>query len=126
MSDKTTAALAAEQADTEATTTQEAELLPAATLDELEQVDAYWQIESTFALKLKKALPVTMSDGSQTSLPVGTQLSVTATDAQSVVFFKTGAGSTGSIAIEQAGDGYSWLIGGVSENEYFETLPYAG
>lgn len=39
MSDKTTAALATEQADTEATTTQEAELLPAATLDELEQVD---------------------------------------------------------------------------------------
>lgn len=39
MSDKTTAALVAEQADTEATTTQEAELLPAATLDELEQVD---------------------------------------------------------------------------------------
>ena len=39
MSDKATAALAAEQADTEATTTQEAELLPAATLDELEQVD---------------------------------------------------------------------------------------
>ena len=36
MSDKTTAALAAEQADAEATTTQEAELLPAATLDELE------------------------------------------------------------------------------------------
>lgn len=39
MSDKTTAALAAEQADVEATTTQEPELLPAATLDELEQVD---------------------------------------------------------------------------------------
>ena len=39
MSDKTTAALAAEQADAEATTTQEAKLLPAATLDELEQVD---------------------------------------------------------------------------------------
>lgn len=39
MSDKTTAALAAEQADAEATTTQEAELLPAATMDELEQVD---------------------------------------------------------------------------------------
>jgi len=37
MSDKTTAALAAEQADAEATTTQETELLPAATLDELEQ-----------------------------------------------------------------------------------------
>ena len=39
MSDKTTAALAAEQADVEATTAQEPELLPAATLDELEQVD---------------------------------------------------------------------------------------
>lgn len=39
MSDKTTAALAAEQADVEATTTQEPELLPAATLDALEQVD---------------------------------------------------------------------------------------
>ena len=36
MSDKTTAALAAEQADVEATTTQEPEPLPAATLDELE------------------------------------------------------------------------------------------
>ena len=94
--------------------------------DELEQLDAYWQVDSTYALTLKKALPVTMSDGSQTSLPVGTQLSVTATDAQSVVFFKTGTGSTGSIAIEQADDGYSWLIGGVSENDYFETLPYAG
>ena len=39
MSDKTTTALAAEQADVEAITTQEPELLPAATLDELEQVD---------------------------------------------------------------------------------------
>lgn len=39
MSDKTTAALATEQADAEATTMQETELLPAATLDELEQVD---------------------------------------------------------------------------------------
>ena len=39
MSDKINAALAAEQADAEATTTQETELLPAATLDELEQVD---------------------------------------------------------------------------------------
>ena len=39
MSDKINAALAAEQADAEATTTQEAELLPTATLDELEQVD---------------------------------------------------------------------------------------
>ena len=37
MSDKINAALAAEQADAEATTTQEAELLPAATLDELQQ-----------------------------------------------------------------------------------------
>ena len=33
MSDKTTTALAAEQADTEATTTQEAELLPATSLE---------------------------------------------------------------------------------------------
>ena len=39
MSDKINAALAAEQTDAEATTTQETELLPAATLDELEQVD---------------------------------------------------------------------------------------
>lgn len=39
MSDKINAALAAEQADAETTTTQETELLPAATLDELEQVD---------------------------------------------------------------------------------------
>ena len=39
MSDKTTGALAAEQADTEATPTQDAELLPADTLEELAQVD---------------------------------------------------------------------------------------
>lgn len=94
--------------------------------DQLEQLDAYWQIESTFALKLKKALPVTMNDNTQTSLPAGTQLYITATDDQSVAFFKTDSGLTGSIAIEQAEDGYSWLISGVSENDYFDVLPYAG
>lgn len=94
--------------------------------DTLEQLDAYWQVESTFALRLVKALPVVMSDNTQTSLPAGTQLYVTATDASSVVFFKTDAGLTGSFAIDQAEDGYSWLIAGESESAYFEVLPYAG
>lgn len=93
---------------------------------QLEQLDLVWQVQSTFALKLKKALPVVMNDNSQATLPVGTQLYVTATDAQSVVYFKTDSGLTGEIAIEQADDGYSWMIAGASENEYFETLPYAG
>lgn len=93
---------------------------------QLEQLDAYWQIESATALKLKKALPVVMNDGSQATLPVGTQLYVTATDAQSTAFFKTDSGLTGQIAIERADDGYSWTIAGVSEDDYFETLPYAG
>lgn len=66
MSDKTTAALAAEQADTEATTTQEAELLPAATLDELEpwlKANGYGELvkveESTRWADLKKLLSYT-------------------------------------------------------------------
>ena len=67
-----------------------------------------------------------MNDNTQTSLPAGTQLYITATDDQSVAFFKTDSGLTGSIAIEQAEDGYSWLISGVSENDYFDVLPYAG
>lgn len=93
---------------------------------QLEQLDIVWQVQSDYALKLKKALPVVMSDNSQATLPVGTQLYVTSTDAQSVVYFKTDSGLTGEIAVEQADDGYSWMIAGVSEYEYFETLPYAG
>lgn len=93
---------------------------------QLEQLDAYWQIESGTALKLKKALPVVMNDGSQATLPVGTQLYVTATDGQGTALFKTDSGLTGQIAIERSDDGYSWTIAGVSEDDYFETLSYAG
>lgn len=93
---------------------------------ELEQLDAFWQIQDESGLSLIRPLPVVMSDNTQAELPAGTQLYVTATDGESAVFFRTDGGQTGEISIARDESNEGWMIAGVSENEYFETLPYAG
>lgn len=92
----------------------------------LVQLDALWQIKDGWALTLKTALPVTMPDGAKASLPVGTKLKITATDNESVAFFETASGNTGSIEITRADNGDGWLIAGKADSTYFETLSYAG
>lgn len=73
-----------------------------------------------------KELPVTV-DGQQTTLPAGTQIYIEATDNAGTVWFSTADDVTsGEIHYENSEDDYPLYIDGVSEYEYFESLPYAG
>lgn len=77
-------------------------------------------------LTTKRELPVTLDDGSPSTLPIGTSFLVTETDKQSFVGFETREGQRGRISVEpNTEEGWGFLINGVSENEYFEYIPYA-
>ena len=80
-------------------------------------------------LTAAKDLPVTWTDGSETTLPAGTQILLRGSDGDRA-FFVTEDDRRGSIVLEYRtdGDGYSsgWTIDGVPEGDYFRSLPYAG
>ena len=76
-------------------------------------------------LTVKKALPVTLTDGTAASLPAGTSLRLTASDGVSMTQFETKDGQTGSITVTPNTASGGWLISGASENDYFDSLPYA-
>lgn len=77
-------------------------------------------------LTLVKDLPVEVN-GKSTVVPAGSKISVVATDNDGTVWFETVDGSmSGIIRYERKEDDYQLFIDGVSEYEYFETLPYAG
>lgn len=81
-------------------------------------------LHKTYLMTVTKELPVSM-DGVDTTLPVGTQLYITGTDEKSIVSFETLEGKTGTISIEKQ-DNWGYNIQGISENDYFEMVPYAG
>ena len=83
-------------------------------------------VSNDYYLVVKKNLPVILDSGMQTVLPPGTAILLTGTDGSVARF--TGSGDlAGSILLEFVyGDNGGWYINGLSENEYFETLPYAG
>ncbi|MCD8146664.1 MAG: hypothetical protein LUD84_05215 [Clostridiales bacterium] len=86
--------------------------------------DSDWRL-----ITVIKAVPVTVN-GQETTLPVGTQIRITGTDNQSTAYFRVeDTGKEGSITFVR-GDGeedaYTLYIDGISEYDYFETLPYAG
>jgi len=66
------------------------------------------------------------SDGSEGKIMPGEKFVVTMSDRTSTVHFETQDGKTGSFEIAP-NDEYGWgsLIGGVSEDECFEYVPYA-
>ena len=79
-----------------------------------------------FYLVVKRDLPVILDDGAFKMLPPGTAILLTGTDGN-VAGFSTNNGVTGTILLEYVlGDNGGWYINGLSENEYFEMLPYAG
>ena len=81
-----------------------------------------WTYDSNdFYLIVKRSLPVFLDSGGQTVLSPGTAIRLTGTDGNIAYF--TGGDLSGYIYLEYA---YGWYINGVSENEYFEMLPYAG
>lgn len=103
--------------------TDEGELTALGERYEIEQ-RSDWQGLTTI-----RELPVTV-DGQNMTLPVGTKLSITATDNQGTAWFTAedegGNSIEGEIHYERIDDDYQLYVDGVSEYEYFETLPYAG
>ena len=81
-----------------------------------------WEYRS---LKTLCELPATVY-GAETVLPAGTALMPTAIDdANNRVYFVTDSGDQGYFTCESAENGYKHAIGGISEENCFETLFYA-
>ena len=91
----------------------------------LEEATQMCPVASYFEMTVTKDLPVTI-DGKETTLPVGSKLSITGTNLVDTVTFETSDGITGSIQVTPDEENFGWLIDGISENEYFEMVPYAG
>ena len=64
--------------------------------------------------------------GAETTLPAGSMLRITGTDNAGTAYFQLDTGETGTISYVRDQEQWQLLIDGVSENEYFELLPYAG
>ncbi len=89
--------------------------------------DTFYPINAFHSLTIIKDLPVTM-DGAETTLSPGTSILVTGTNNVDEIHFKVvDSDQTGIIhyTLEEP-DSWIHLIDGVSEYEYFESLPYAG
>ncbi len=79
-------------------------------------------------LTVTKELPVWI-DGTQTTLPVGTQIRITATDDAGIaVFENVDTKETGEIHYTDPEGNLEFYhkINGVTEDQYFESIPYAG
>lgn len=89
--------------------------------------DIFATYDGYFRLTVVKELPVTI-DGAAAMLPIGTKLWITGTDNAGKAYFQTDmdSGEAGVIEYVQDTETGQLLIDGVSEYEYFETIPYAG
>lgn len=84
-----------------------------------------WTCDDGRMVTVTKELPVT-SGGKKTTLPVGTQLTVTAVNAGTRAYFRTESGMTGFVTLEEGEYFGAWNIDGISDTEYFDNLIYAG
>ncbi len=91
----------------------------------LAQTEEVYVVDTSYELTVVKELPVTLS-GSETTLPAGSMLRITGTDNAGTAYFQLDTGETGTISYVRDQEQWQLLIDGVSENEYFELLPYAG
>ena len=71
-------------------------------------------------------IPVKLADGSDGVLEPGEKFVVTASDRESIVYFETQDGKTGSISVEPDAEyGWGFLVNGEKEENCFEFVPYA-
>lgn len=93
----------------------------------LVQTDDIFTVNAFSSLTVIKELPVTMN-GEDATIPVGTKIRITGTDNDGRAYFQvdTDNGETGMIEYVRDTEMWQILIDGVSENEYFEMVPYAG
>lgn len=92
---------------------------------ELVRLDDIIQINSRFPLVVKKALPVII-DNQKTTIAAGESITITGTDNKGTAYFSTADGRKGSISYIRSSQRWELIIDGISETEYFESLPYAG
>lgn len=90
-------------------------------------MDKKFKIDTENTMTIIKELPVIL-DGTETILSVGTEIAVTGTNNVDEVYFKVvNSDQSGTIRYtKDEEDGWIHLIDGVSEYEYFDTIPYAG
>ncbi|MDE6363853.1 MAG: RsiV family protein [Lachnospiraceae bacterium] len=91
----------------------------------LVQTEEVFAVDTPYELTVVKELPVTLA-GAETTIPAGSVLKITGTDNAGTAYFRLDSGETGTISYVRDKEQWQLLIDGVSENEYFELLPYAG
>ncbi|MDE6620369.1 MAG: hypothetical protein K2K74_07770, partial [Lachnospiraceae bacterium] len=91
------------------------------------QTEEIFVVNTSQKLTLKRDLPVTI-DGEKTTISAGSKIQITGTDNAGKAYFRmdTNTGETGMIQYVRDDEQWQILIDGVSENEYFEMVPYAG
>ncbi len=91
----------------------------------LVQAEEIFAVDTLYKLTVAKDLPVTL-EGAGTTIPAGSVLKITGTDNAGTAYFRLDTGETGTISYVRDEEQWQLLIDGVSENEYFEQLPYSG
>ncbi len=91
----------------------------------LVQTEDFFAIDTPYELTVAKELPVTL-EGVETTIPVGSVLKITGTDNAGTAHFRLDTGETGTISYVRDEEQWQLLVDGVSENEYFERVPYPG
>lgn len=91
----------------------------------LVQAEEIFAVDTPYKLTVAKDLPVTL-EGVETTVPAGSVLKITGTDNAGTAYFRLDTGEMGTIRYVRDEEQWQLLIDGVSENEYFEQLPYSG
>lgn len=91
----------------------------------LTQTSDIFTIDTEQVLTVIKDLPVTL-EGTDTTISAGTKIRITGTDNNGTAYFQLDTGEKGTIKYVRNDEWWEILIDGVSENEYFEMVPYAG
>lgn len=90
--------------------------------------DGLYHVTESDFLETTRDLPVQIGANGQywdEALPAGTELRVTATDGETVVYFETRDGRSGRFAVDIQAIWEIWIDGAVAE-DWFVELPYAG
>ena len=86
---------------------------------EFAALDGYWTLEGGEELTLRTALPVTLRDGTQQTLPAGTKLHLTGSDRETMADFETESGVQGTLELEKQRGYDGWYIEGKKDTELF-------
>ena len=95
--------------------------------DGVEILDSEYTYAGAYPLKVKKAITVTLEDGTEKTISVGSEVTPYSTDRASYVKVKLSDGSIGRMAVTFGNNdyGYPVYLNGVNQDDCFEDIPYA-